>query len=315
MNRSIPKIATIHLFALACISLPVMAARSNPRAAYPMEAFRQVDPKLISHREAVPITVPVSKPSAIACSGTNAIVVAGENEIAVIDETGTAKYSTTIERGATCVAVAPDGSILLGMKNSIRRFSPDLTSYEDGTSLGEDAHLTGIAVGSNSFFACDSGQRKLWRYKLTGALIAILDAPDNQPSKRFIIPSPGFDAVPMHNNAGFWVVNPGQRKIMQLNEKGGWISEWGRSAPDTTGFCGCCNPTHIALLANGNIVTSEKHIPRVKIYSPTGVLISVVAKPDDFPGDIPPSDIAVDHNDRVLLLDTRNQRIRVFTRK
>ncbi len=78
------------------------------------------------------------------------------------------------------------------------------------------------------------------------------------------------------------------------------------------GFSGCCNPSHIAILADGSFVTSEKGLVRVKILNPTGKLKSVVAGPDQFDEETRGLDLAVDSENRIIVLDPKKRLIRIF---
>jgi hypothetical protein len=81
------------------------------------------------------------------------------------------------------------------------------------------------------------------------------------------------------------------------------------------GFSGCCNPTHIAILNDGSFVTSEKGIVRVKIIDPTGKFKTVVATPDDFEKGTTGLDIAIDSEERIILLDPLRNQVRIFEKK
>jgi hypothetical protein len=77
-------------------------------------------------------------------------------------------------------------------------------------------------------------------------------------------------------------------------------------------FLGCCNPSNFAILSDGRIVTAEKGVPRVKVYSPQGALESVVAAPSQFGDNNSGLDLATDSQGRVLVLEPGLQVIRVF---
>jgi len=81
------------------------------------------------------------------------------------------------------------------------------------------------------------------------------------------------------------------------------------------GFCGCCNPSHIALFPDGRFVTSEKGLPRVKVYDAKGVFVGLVAGPDMFAEDAVGLDLAVDSRGRILVLDPARRMVRVFAAK
>jgi hypothetical protein len=101
-------------------------------------------------------------------------------------------------------------------------------------------------------------------------------------------------------------------QLEAFDKKGNMKSSWGKQSEEIDGFCGCCNPTHIALLSDGSFVTSEKAIPRVKIYSQTGEFQCIVAGPDQFDEGTKGLDLAVDSKNRVYVLDVVRKLIRVF---
>ena len=81
------------------------------------------------------------------------------------------------------------------------------------------------------------------------------------------------------------------------------------------GFSGCCNPSHIALLADGAFVTAEKGLPRVKIHNIDGSLRCVVATPDQFEEGVTGLDVAVDAEGRIHVLDPSRNVVRRFEEK
>ena len=84
---------------------------------------------------------------------------------------------------------------------------------------------------------------------------------------------------------------------------------------DLHGFCGCCNPSHFALLEDGSFVTSEKGIVRVKVYNRIGELASVVAGPEHFIEGTEGIDLAVGPDQEIYLLDPLKKMVRVFVKK
>ncbi len=93
-------------------------------------------------------------------------------------------------------------------------------------------------------------------------------------------------------------------------ENGDYEESWGKGSPAVADFFGCCNPAQLAVLPDGCFVTAEKGLPRVKIYSPTGNFQTVVAGPAQLRDT--PADLAADCNGRVLVLDGRLSKVRVF---
>ena len=90
------------------------------------------------------------------------------------------------------------------------------------------------------------------------------------------------------------------------------------------GFCGCCNPIHIAYREDGAMVTMEKGLNRAKLYGPDRVFMGYIAGPESFkskhghgfaPLETAFGDLAVDMQGRVLILDTMQKAIRIFQPK
>jgi hypothetical protein len=191
----------------------------------------------------------------------------------------------------------------------------------------DQAVLTSIAAAHQDVFLADAGNRVVWRYNLAGEQQGRIGLPD--PARQvpgFVIPGRHFDVVVAAEDL-LYVVNPGKLQVVSFTFAGDLGTAWGRADSSIRGFFGCCNPTHLALLPDGRFVTSEKGIPRVKVYNSTGTLDAVVAAPQQL-GISPQSisdprlsdqqaafDIAVDSRGRVLVLDPQSKSIRVFVSK
>jgi hypothetical protein len=223
------------------------------------------------------------------------------------------------------MAVAADGEILLGMTDHIETLGPDGKPKAVWPSLGERAHLTSIAVDEENVYAADAGNRVVVRLSREGQLVNTIGQED--PSKDipgFIVPSPCFD-VAFDNTGALWAVNPGKHGIENYRGTGELVTAWYRPSMEAEGFSGCCNPSHIAFRSDGSLVTAEKGLARVKVYSVDQKLMGFVAPPaafhvaptGAFSSELktPFADLAVDSRDRVLVLDVKMNAIRVFEEK
>jgi len=82
------------------------------------------------------------------------------------------------------------------------------------------------------------------------------------------------------------------------------------------GFSGCCNPAEMAIMEDNSFVTSEKGMPRIKLYGQHGELKGVVAPPDKFDVDsYYAPDVTVDAEHRVYALDFDRKQVRIFAPK
>jgi len=142
----------------------------------------------------------------------------------------------------------------------------------------------------------------------------------------FVVPSPYFDLA-IAADGQLRVVNPGKHRVETYTTYGDFVRAWGSPSLQVEGFIGCCNPAHMALTPEGDFITSEKGIPRIKRYAPDGKLLDVVATPEallagradaidpESGGTGAAFDVAVDPKGRVLALDPFTRRVRIFVMK
>lgn len=298
----------------ACALTVLTAAFAGcEESVFPYNTARlyEVDPALISHREGASWRVPVEAPAFLAILPDGSFAVAGGRELAICGTNGSvrSRQSWQSSEPASALAAAPDGRIFVGAGNRIvacgARSSPDIWE-----SLGENARIVGLAASSNRLWACDAGQRVVWRYDLEGRLLGQLPPKEAPRAQAFIVPSPAFPVVALPDGA-FWVANPGCHELRHYDANGRLLAAWSRPGMLAPGFSGCCNPAYLAVLSSGDLVTSEKKICRVKIYARDGMFRSVVAPPAVLPGENG-RPIAVDADDRILVLD--GDRVRLFER-
>jgi hypothetical protein len=142
----------------------------------------------------------------------------------------------------------------------------------------------------------------------------------------FVIPSPYFE-VAVAADGLLRVNNPGTHRIEAFTAKGDLEFGWGQFGNEIDGFTGCCNPISFAIMPDGRFVTCEKGLVRVKVYDADGTFSSVVAGPQQLADgaclicESPDQcqdggfDVAVDKDNRVYVLDTVKNEIRVFVEK
>ncbi|HPO13370.1 MAG TPA: NHL repeat-containing protein [Candidatus Hydrogenedentes bacterium] len=289
---------------------------------YDLSSYTQIDPKEVIFKEAGRIPLNVANPSAMAIGPDGKIYVGGENAVIVLNDEGKELARYAVKGTPGCLAAIPDGKLLAGMKNHIEVLDAQGSSVATWQDLGEHAWLTSIAVNDQNVYAADAGNRIVLRYDLNGTLqtrIGAADTARNIPG--LVVPSAFLDVAfdPMD---ALWVVNPGKHGLENYRANGDLVSSWYRMGMDLPGFCGCCNPTHIAFRSDGTLVTVEKGLNRVKLYAPDTSLLGVVAPPEGLlaPGSAtmscdlepPVRDLAVDAKDRVLVLNNPKHVILVF---
>jgi len=174
--------------------------------------------------------------------------------------------------------------------------------------------LTSLAVGAYGLFAADYAGRVVWEFDLSGSLLGRLgqgDGSDRGP--RFILSTPHFDVAAGEDTV--WVSNPGRRRIEAYGLDGSLKGHWGQPSTQIDGFCGKSNPSHFARLPDGRFVTSETGMRRVKIYSPNGRFLGMVAPDGAFGRGEAGPPVAVDREGQVFVLDPTAREVSVYVEK
>ncbi len=308
-----------------------------------IDKMAHVDPELIKFSQTNEIPVEVDSPSSIVISDKNELFVAGDSSILSFDLTGKPTGSFSIDGAATALSVADEQHefprrIYAAVGKRVDVFDEKqslIDSWEIEGLADEDGktvtpNITSLATTVSSVFVADAANKVVHQLDTKGKLIRLLGDPkarDGMP--RFVVPSPYFD-IAVDVDGFIHVVNPGvQQRFVSFSDSGRVQSYWGenqKGAPKIEGFFGCCNPSHIALGEDGSFVTSEKGIPRIKIYDANGDFDCVVASTKDL-GLLPAQlsdprnedghvvfDVAIDKDDRVFVLDPSKKRVLVFTR-
>lgn len=283
-----------------------------------LEKLTKINPALIQYEQTGEIPTGMSEVRALAVGPDDRIYVAGDRAIHVFDPGGGRRSEIALKDEPRCLAVggskhAFPGRVYVGMGRYLQALNAEGTPETPWDNLGEKALLTSLAVAEQDVFAADAGNKIVWHYDTSGKLKGRIGARrDASKTPGFVVPSPYFDLA-ITPDGLLRVVNPGLRRIEAYTFDGTMKRSWGRSAPALDGFFGCCNPVHLAVLADGRFVTAEKGIHRVKLYSPRGEFVCVVTGPEQL--DVVAADLAVDSRDRVLILDPKARSVRILEHK
>jgi hypothetical protein len=282
---------------------------------YDDKQYRRTDPNLIHYRELQPIETGLKVARGIAVRPDDAVYVAGDKKIVAFDRDGKGFLQVFLDDPPQCLAVEANGTIYVGMIDHVAVYSKGGRRIAKWASLGKEAVITSIALSDSDVFIADSGNSVVLRYDKAGRLLNRLGQADKEKDiPGLLVRKPCVD-VAVENGKVLWVVNPGRWRVESYSFDGKPKRHWGRQSQEIDGFCGCCNPTCIAVLPNGWLITGEKGLPRVKICDETGCLRSVVAGTEAFAKGTAGLDLAVDSHGRVLVLDRVAKAVRVFVKK
>ncbi len=279
---------------------------------YDLSDFREVEEDLFCYREAGRVDVDGLGAKGIAVDDKDRLYVAGNGKVMICDRQGETVQQFDFAGVANCIAVGGQGEIYLGVNDHVEVFDFSGNLLASWPVPGERTLITSIAVADTLVYVADAGNKFVLQYGPGGELLRDIGKRDRAAGELgFIIPSPYFDLL-IGREGELWVVNPGLHALQSYNARGEAVSSWKRTSMQLDGFSGCCNPSHIAMLANGSFVTSEKGIERVKVHLPSGDFSCVVAGPEQFETGTVGLDLAVDSEDRIYVLDPRKGEIRSF---
>jgi len=278
------------------------------------DSLKKVDTNLVCYKEIDQIRFDSEELHGIAIDKNDNIIIVGGKLVVYYQKNKNLQFFDLPQAG-NCVTVSSGNEIFIGFDNRIEvRTMQGKIIRKWGTGNRESV-LTGIAVNGSSVFAADVSERVVHQYDFNGKFINNIGLKDSLKGvPAIVVRSPFFD-VTIGRDEEIWIVNPGMYLLEAFDKKGNMKSSWGKSSDACDGFCGCCNPTNIVLLSDGSFVTSEKAIPRVKIFSQTGVFKCLVAGPNQFDEGTKGLDLAVDSKNKIYVLDPVRKQIRIFEKK
>lgn len=281
-----------------------LACRIDARGDHPAESrWREEPPTALGNTELHGVAVD---------AGGVVAVIAGQ-ELLWLGPQGAVARRVPLPGPAFCLAFG-GGRVFVGLRDRVAVHDRDGGLLATWEGLGARSWLTSIAVRGDDVLVADAGQRLVWRFDTAGMLRGQFGRRDAAAGEEgFFVPSPYFDLA--FGPAGeLWVVNPGVHRVQRRSLDGRLLGSWGETSLGPEGFSGCCNPSHLAILADGSFATSGKGIPRVTLHGPDGRFLEVVAGPESFAPLALDLDLAVDARGRILVLDPQRGQLRIFAR-
>ncbi len=310
----------LSLMALAIvfiISRDFLISRPDKRPDNPFEfnrvQYKSVDSTLVHYKETKNFRIKMNDPIGLAFANEKLFLLADKN-LHIITTGGKELRNIKLSNIPTAITVSND-MIFIGFSNFIARYDINGKLLNSWKPLDKRTIITSLAVKGNLLFAADAGNRRVLKYFTDGTFQGSFNGNENENDPHgFIVPSPYFDLA-INPDGELWVVNPGKHSLGQYKDSGELRSFWTKDQVGIEGFYGCCNPAHIAIMADGSFVTSEKKITRIKIYKPSGEFLCVVAPTEKFTEDGYAPDVAVSPQGDIYALDFDKKLIRLFQHK
>lgn len=289
-------------------------AQKNP-FEYDIQTYEKSGQKLVSYQQTIFFNVSLMNLYALAVDLKDRIYVTGDRVLRLYSPQGALLAEFPTDRPVSSLAVDTGGDIYLAAGEYVQVVDSTATLKAQWHDLGVDAILTSIAVGDHDVYVADAGQKVVYRFNKSGELLNRIGEKNvEREIPGFIIPSAYFD-VAIDGDGYLWAANTGRHQLENYTPEGDLRAFFQKSLMTIDGFSGCCNPTNFALLPDGSFVTSEKGIPRIKIINVLGELKTVVATADQFDQGTNDLDLAVDSQERIIVLDPNRKQVRIFQKK
>jgi hypothetical protein len=305
---------------------------SETRAAKPEP---EVDPLPFALVQAGTLDPALERLLGVAVGPDDLLYAAGAGGVKVFDPQGGLIRTLKTSGPACAVAVAGAGWVYAARRERVEQFDPAGARAggwgELGDGPGKFRFITALAANARFVYVADSGARKIHRFaadgdyvdELAGYTIPVNNpccaAPDSAAGRTgdaatgFVIPSGYFDCA-LDAQGVLHVGHTGRHRVERYDLNGEVAGAWGQYGTRREDFCGCCNPTNLALFPDGRVATSEKGVPRLKVYDGAGRLLAYLGE-EHFPGNAAGMDLAIDSHGRIALAEPVTCRIRFYELK
>lgn len=245
----------------------------------------------------------------IAVGPEDRLHAAGDSEVKVFDAGGALLARWPTAAPAYCVTVATNGDVYVGEPGQVQRFD---ARGQPLSALRDEKRLrlpTSLAVHGDFILAGDLYTRAIHRFDRSGRHLNTIGS--NNKTGGFMIPNSQIDFA-VDAEGIIHAVNPGKHRVERYALDGALAGRFGRfTGTDPEGFSGCCNPTNIAVLGDGNVVVAVKAAPALKIYDGEGKLRAVFGT-EHLDPQCRHFDLAVDRRLRIYAADSARLRVCVF---
>ena len=198
----------------------------------------------------------------------NQIVVGTANNIYRYGIDGELQGNFSVRSGLRDVAVYNDKFYLL-FPSRIEVYDKQGEAIQEWEACSDDADYCQLTVLKEGIFVTDAAAKNICQYKLDGTLARFIKSPNG-----FVVPSYSFGITNI--NGHVFCSNPGRHIVEQYTVNGEYVASFGKSGMGAGEFSGCCNPVQIIATEKGELLTSEKGLPRISCYGSDGTFHSIL---------------------------------------
>lgn len=196
------------------------------------------------------------------------IVVGTSNNIYRYGINGELQGNFSVRSGLRDVAVYNDKLYLL-FPSRIEVYDRQGEPIKEWEACSDDADYCQLTVLKEGVFVTDAAAKNICQYKPDGTLARFIKSPNG-----FVVPSYSFGIT--NFNGHVFCSNPGRHIVEQYTVNGEYVASFGKSGMGAGEFSGCCNPVQIIATEKGELLTSEKGLPRISCYGSDGTFHSIL---------------------------------------
>jgi sugar lactone lactonase YvrE len=245
-------------------------------------------------------------------AGTGAGMVAlGDNEVRVYDAGGKVLRRWQAVAKAECIAAGPDGRVYVGANDLVTIYN-DEGSRVGGFAAGDakaPARITAIKPYGKEILLADADARIIRRYDPSGRQLGLIGT--ESKTRSFMLPNKSLD-FDIDAKGVVRATDTGRHQVTAWSIGGSPLGKFGKfGMANPEDFVGCCNPVNLAIAPDGSVITAEKMISRVKVFTPDGKLLALIG-PENFDPNCIHIHLAVDSRGRILAADPVRREIKIF---
>lgn len=158
---------------------------------------------------------------------------------------------------------AAGGELYVLYPAAVEVYSPEGGLLRQWEACSELSDYCSLALAGGFVFVTDAENKNICRYTPDGQFTAFISSPQG-----FIIPSYSFDIA--SRNDTVYCANSGRHLIESYTSDGRFIAAFGTPGAEAGAFAGCCNPAYLSFTPDGDLLASEKGIPRVSRFGRDG---------------------------------------------
>jgi hypothetical protein len=242
----------------------------------------------------------------VAVSPDGMIYLGGDSFVKAVNNDLSDKWKLKTSRKITAISVSGD-TVFAATTETVLLISTSGKLITEWGPYEDNSIITSVYSGNRFLVFADAGNKRVYILKKNGELHSML----GQTEEEFVVPSPYFD-VALSDDLLF-VANTGHRRMESWTTDGKKLSQFGEPGTAPGAFCGCCNPSHFAVIPQG-FVTAEKGINRIKILDRNGNFVEFVSSQNDFIPSIP-LDVASADGKTIYAANSVNSTLYMFKHK